>query len=356
MIKQLISPQPKRQSNYIQSLDGIRGFAFILVLLAHFSNHYGLMFQGVGRIGVWLFFVLSSFLLASYFLANPEKIFSRFEWANYTLRRTMRIMPLFFFILLLYSTFNYLIEGPESLLNHLLFLEGNGHFWTIPSELKYYLVLPFVVFTMIVVFKNKIHLTLISLAIIIALYLVFLPTMLENLSIVSLLLYLPVFLSGSVLALVHMKIKKNPINPLFFNIGSLLIFSFLILTIPSVWSTLFYEVENTYFYNYNAEFGVILALFLLCILNGSKHIRKIFENRILLFFGNISYSGYLIHPIILYNVRIHLSDYLSTTFLVLISAVLILLSSILLHVLIEKPSMKVKLTKKEVIPEQAKAI
>ena len=52
----------------IKSLDGLRGFAVLLVLLSHMSlvgiNLVpGLDFAGIGKAGVYLFFVLSAFLL-----------------------------------------------------------------------------------------------------------------------------------------------------------------------------------------------------------------------------------------------------------------------------------------------------
>ena len=46
------------------ALDGIGGLAILFVLASHVSDHKGLGRNGVGQFAVWLFFVLSSFLLS----------------------------------------------------------------------------------------------------------------------------------------------------------------------------------------------------------------------------------------------------------------------------------------------------
>lgn len=54
--------------------DGIRGLACLLVLCTHlpgfFLPDYGKYVTGTGKYGVWLFFVLSAFLLTSRFKAT----------------------------------------------------------------------------------------------------------------------------------------------------------------------------------------------------------------------------------------------------------------------------------------------
>ena len=57
------------------ALDGLRGVAVLLVLLAHSSNvglrlHPALDLSGCGRMGVFLFFVLSAYLLTGQLLAT----------------------------------------------------------------------------------------------------------------------------------------------------------------------------------------------------------------------------------------------------------------------------------------------
>lgn len=67
---------PQIQPNRSPCYDGIRGFACIIVVLAHcfWSFYFGsdgflLIIDSNGKSGVWLFFMLSSFLLTSQVLA-----------------------------------------------------------------------------------------------------------------------------------------------------------------------------------------------------------------------------------------------------------------------------------------------
>lgn len=84
-----------------KALDDLRGIAVMLVLLSHASNvgihfQYLLNFQKIGKAGVYLFFVLSAYLLdrqiAIAFINNKS---SKLYWKNYFVRRFLRIYPLF---------------------------------------------------------------------------------------------------------------------------------------------------------------------------------------------------------------------------------------------------------------------
>ena len=80
-----------------EPLDGLRGVAVLLVLLSHSSNAGhdllpGLDASGVGRAGVFLFFVLSSFLLTGQVLgkaAAGEPV----GWGRFAVRRLLRVVP-----------------------------------------------------------------------------------------------------------------------------------------------------------------------------------------------------------------------------------------------------------------------
>lgn len=76
--------------------DGVRGLACLIVLCVHaammFFTNSSSGLAGTGKIGVWLFFVLSAFLLTSKFAAVG---FSFYSIATYALGRVVRIIPLF---------------------------------------------------------------------------------------------------------------------------------------------------------------------------------------------------------------------------------------------------------------------
>ena len=116
-------------------LDGIRGIAALMVLMEHTWG----IFAGVGATGVWLFFILSGYLLSQPFISNPGRIKDPAYVGAYLFRRLTRILPLYVFVLLIYFGFN---GNVNVLIDHLLFLDAQGHFWTITQELTFYLALP----------------------------------------------------------------------------------------------------------------------------------------------------------------------------------------------------------------------
>ena len=120
----------------IGSLDGIRGLAALLVL----AQHSGLTKTG-GIWGVWLFFSLSGFLLAGPFVRQPSLAASRSYMTSYLARRMKRIVPMYYVMI----TMTILFAGKiDAAIRHYLFLQADGHFWSITQEMFFYLILPFV--------------------------------------------------------------------------------------------------------------------------------------------------------------------------------------------------------------------
>ncbi len=140
----------------LPALEGVRGLAVVIVLLAHTSTAGvflvdGLNFKGRGILGVYLFMVLSAFLLTYHYLEAPAKVSSSLRyWRDYAGRRIVRIYPLYTLILLLTTVSPLVSEAvagkvQPSVWRHLLLLDGYKIFWTIPVEMKLYALLPFVV-------------------------------------------------------------------------------------------------------------------------------------------------------------------------------------------------------------------
>ena len=84
----------------MDSLDGLRGFAALIVVFSHTSNA-GMFFiplldlRGVGKSGVFLFFLLSSFLLTLPLLRKKKEVLSLSVMSHYWQRRFFRIYPLY---------------------------------------------------------------------------------------------------------------------------------------------------------------------------------------------------------------------------------------------------------------------
>ena len=138
----------------IKALNGVRGYAALVVLIGHCS--FRGMFDGtyyyLGGIqrsgGVYVFFVLSAFLLS----ARLNEVFSQDNKPqgilNYFYRRLIRIIPLYYIVLIVYyaaSTItgkNVIIVTFDSLFESMALHRGYGVFWAIPVEFLSYFWFP----------------------------------------------------------------------------------------------------------------------------------------------------------------------------------------------------------------------
>lgn len=128
-------------------IDGLRGVACLIVLvfhaLAQHAPQWGTYLTGTARVGVWLFFVLSAFLLT---LGMLDRGFSAKSMVDYAVARFLRIIPLFVLSVLLYHLLGIIGLGPwPDVLRALTFSNFYNHLWTVPIEFEFYAVLPFVV-------------------------------------------------------------------------------------------------------------------------------------------------------------------------------------------------------------------
>lgn len=135
----------------IFQLDGIRGIAALMVLVAHYFGETasGLTSLQFGWFGVEIFFVLSGFLIGGIIFDEMGK--AGF-WRSFYVRRTARIVPLYLatvaFVMVLgaevsplaYLTFThnfvFAAQGMDAIYTHPL--------WTIAVEEQFYLVLPLI--------------------------------------------------------------------------------------------------------------------------------------------------------------------------------------------------------------------
>jgi peptidoglycan/LPS O-acetylase OafA/YrhL len=138
------------------TLDGLRGIAVLTVFFSHSSGFRQRLtpwtsFHGTGHLGVYLFFVLSGFLLTWSLLAAP-----RVDFTGFYIRRFFRIAPLYYLVVTgvwiaqlcvrQVDLFNLHIKnGSAGYVQHLLFYRGDSVFWTIAAEFEFYLILPFLV-------------------------------------------------------------------------------------------------------------------------------------------------------------------------------------------------------------------
>src|ERR1700722_8291741 len=123
-------------------LHGVRGLAVLIVIGSH-TNVAGL--SGQGALGVWLFFVLSGFLLAQTFFNDPNLIRSPPALLRFYRRRLLRLAPAYWVCVTV--LFAPLFDQPSQFLaRNLIPIHGWAHLWTIKQEILLYFLLPVLMF------------------------------------------------------------------------------------------------------------------------------------------------------------------------------------------------------------------
>ena len=347
----------------LNALDGLRGFAALIVVFSHTSNAAMYFFpfldaRGVGKSGVFLFFLLSSFLLSRALIKKGSDAFSKNAISHYAQRRFFRIYPLYFPYLLmgLISTFilssllNKDVGIPFTLtvqdfLRHLFLLDGKGVTWSIAVEFKFYFVLPMVLFISYHI-RNKFNTSaeLCYLFCLIILTQVASPQNESQIDDSRLLPYMCIFLLGIVLAVVQCQIETGKINKQKLKgIVPLSYFCILILAFltPAAASFVLGEVENNYFHKHFIQYAILWGVVLLSIVNFNTKISFLFKMKWLRFYGALSFSIYLFHPIFIAVAgKLLLNSYLSAWLVLIASTIAAYIS----FKLLEMPASKFKIS------------
>lgn len=145
------------QARYMPELDGLRAFAVGLVMLAHYTIGTPIAAHvDWGPYGVWLFFVLSGFLITGILLRCRARIEAGAVTRGHVLRsfyarRFLRIFPIY------YLTVAVICLGSETIRAQMFWLLGYAqnvkvaldgafgaapHFWSLAVEEQFYLVWP----------------------------------------------------------------------------------------------------------------------------------------------------------------------------------------------------------------------
>lgn len=134
---------------YRPELDGIRGFAVIIIIFHHFNYANMQYFEGRGFLGVDIFFALSGFLITQILLSYREK---GIRLRIFYLRRLARLYPILLvsvigltFILRNDSEFVDRTPSIASILYIKNFFPWDGIFapmWSLSAEEQFYLLFP----------------------------------------------------------------------------------------------------------------------------------------------------------------------------------------------------------------------
>jgi len=322
---------------YFPNLNGLRFIAAFLVIIHHIEQFKSLFnlpslwnkssfIDLAGEHGVVLFFVLSGFLI-TYLLINEEFSTGGIHIKNFYVRRILRIWPLYFIIIILgflivphIPWFN--IPGIKTdniykyfwvkLFMFVFFLPNvvtvfgvipyTSHTWSIGTEEQFYLVWP-----VIVKYFKKFRI-LVVVAVLLFYHLVgyFIKTYADDFTYSSVLLSywnnftINCMAIGAIfaLALFYKKYLKLLMHPVLFYVV-LIITTLLILN----------GFHFSYFHKdiFSILFGILILNF-----SSARMLANVFEKRIIVYLGDISYGLYMYHPLCIGIIMI-LSKYLGVS-------------------------------------------
>ena len=148
-----------------QGLDILRALAIILVFMSHYSFITDLnpfwIFNEFGGMGVDLFFVLSGYLIGNQ-IFGPVSKNECFSFKNFYIRRFLRTLPSYYFIIVIYFLIPQIHEKPLTVpfwkfitftMNYGLHGSGFSHAWSLCVEEHFYLFSPI----LIIIFLKKLN-------------------------------------------------------------------------------------------------------------------------------------------------------------------------------------------------------
>lgn len=349
------SPESEERNT---ALDGLRGFAALLVIVEH-SVAFGT--YGIGRVGVYIFFILSAFLLSSQFIAKKAKAFEKKSIKSYFIKRLFRIYPLFALVVVIVSLLRFWY--PLLIAKHLLLIQGDGIFWTIQQEVLFYFVLPLIMYFLYKLTEyRKLTGILATVCLIVVASVVVnpdvfgfqwaVPGTIDEIRIRR--WHLDVFLFGvlaAMLATLYPNIKKfftKKSMSLIADICGALFVLWLVVANRNTLGVIFQGqnkllefLGSSYPYGVNGSLVVsLVALLLMLVLLFNKKglMFKIFSSFPLRFIGTISFSVYLVHDFII--------EYFKATNLVpagaelfVVATVLSVIVAIPIYAFVERPFM-----------------
>lgn len=350
----------------LDALDGLRGLAVLIVFVSHagFAGLYivpGVNFIGCGRSGVYLFFVLSAFLLSQPFVRDGGRASTGRFLANYALRRFLRIFPLYSLYLLagfVSTLLLWRLTGSaepwglpltlsfDDFLAQLLLQRGEGVTWSIVVEFHYYLLLPLVALAHSRIFRNRVLPCTLFTVVLILVSRALWPPYDAVLDGIRLGPYLPTFFLGALLAVLHERWRQSAWSSSRSVQGlldasavvALAGFAFMMPVVARFWYPGHLTLDV--FHNAYLAYGIIWSVLLFASVNG-RMFRAVFEWQPLRYLGFISFSVYLIHIVVIRVLgdRLHLHPLLEGWLLLALTTGV----SHLTWLWIEKPTSRLKL-------------
>jgi peptidoglycan/LPS O-acetylase OafA/YrhL len=359
-------------------LDSLRGLAALMVLLMHYTDVFPSIAKKVsgfgdiyyiiisnGHAAVILFFVLSGFVLSLPFYEKRS-----FHYSSFIIKRICRIyLPYVIIIfvaiglrrvthwnighfssLVVWAKWNIKIT-PRLILNHILFLGEYNYnalvmvIWSLVHEMRISLIFPFVVMLLLRV-NWKISLIIaLALSGISFTLIDHFPTKFNDIVSTNYFVtlhYTAMFIIGALLA----KHRESLIN---ITIKYKLIYiyipvSFICFTYPDIPYIIIGKLLGSVNYNiYLISLDWIIAIgsaLIVLLALSSSMFSKFLLKKPVHFLGEISYSLYLVHPVVLISIVQILDNKLPHPLILIISFVLAICFSWLFHQIVEVPSIR----------------
>jgi peptidoglycan/LPS O-acetylase OafA/YrhL len=247
----------------------------------------------MGKVGVWLFFVLSAFLLSHKFIVRG---FDASGLLGYAIGRIIRIIPLFIITVLLYSIAGY--YPATEIMNIVTFKHTYAHLWTIPVEFKFYLLLPLVTFFSIYINRKFSLTTLVLTSIIfISVQQYFFPFYRLPENCISMLWYIPSFLIGIIAAVLYSN-KLPKITSVKSDLIVTSILAIIVLASPGARYFIFGMEMTKDLMKQFIPISFAWAVFLLLLVDGNGIYGSLMTSKVFRKLGNWSFSIYLFHWVV----------------------------------------------------------
>lgn len=294
-----------RASTRLEGLTGLRGFAVLVVFLSHSANagflprYFG---QGVGQLGVMLFFILSGFLMGMLYLTKTP---SKLNIGQYVATRLGRVLPLFYLIVLLSILatavgwpWPYPMPDLAAVMRHVLLISGARELWAVPVEIQFYLI-----FIGLWWFSHRhgrvsmpsLWVGFIILGVLFAVQVLAFHT--DRMSFVTVFYYTPFFVTGTLISLYRQQIMswRDRLDGWPLTVLGLIAAAAFIAVNPNFRAGTALGVPIWA----DPLIWAAMVLVFLCAMSGAG-VFRLLSTPVLMFWGEISYGFYLIHPILLH--------------------------------------------------------
>lgn len=287
-----------------------------------------------------LFFALSGFLMAYHYFPNVHSV--RY-WASFIAHRLIRVYPVFFIATLVYLVSYFYYHDQTIFGISLPWAETSScwtmvscpdFFWTIPIEIKFYLLYPFVAFLLSILFHRWPVYSVLMCALPFAMASKFFYPILGNGNV------MPLFLCGTLAGFVC---REKPALQSHNRCGDFFrtfhkhgnIFSILLLGVFAVmiaWTGT-HRTSNSEYWMRTGYLAPILALIVYCVAMVEGSVSRLFSLAIARWVGKISFSLYLMHKLAINLVNYYLPVYFKNP---LIAFFMAFLFSVIFYWIVER--------------------